>query len=190
MSIHVCIHRIQNSPPQCLDYQHNEAIKVFSDAHDSLAKSFHTAYWGHRDLNQPTISFAWYALVSKHCGGEFVSMNADVYTWVHARGALVGEVHPFDRSQIVCESAGRIQMNCRSIVALGKLDYMEIVGFSDHRATAAVWYRLLNSGFRIPAGAGTDATTDYAAPIRGQVGMDRVYAMCREPWIWRLGWIP
>src|SRR5258706_13313879 len=37
-------------------------------------------------------------------------------------------------------------------VALGKLDYVEIVGFSDHRSTAAVWYRLLNLGFRIPAG--------------------------------------
>ena len=79
-------------------------------------------------------------------------------------------------------------------VALGKLDYMEIVGFSDHRATAAVWYKLLNLGFRIPAGAGTDATTNYAAPIRGQVGMDRAIstrdvdshcdihdAVCRSP---------
>jgi TolB protein len=26
-------------------------------------------------------------------------------------------------------------------VALGKVDYMEILGFSDHRTTAAVWYR-------------------------------------------------
>ena len=62
-------------------------------------------------------------------------------------------------------------------VALGKLDYMEIVGFSDHKSTAAVWYKLLNLGFRVPAGAGTDATTNYAAPIRGQVGMNRVYAL-------------
>src|SRR4029077_9341375 len=65
-------------------------------------------------------------------------------------------------------------------VALGKLDYMEIVGFSDHKATASVWYRLLNLGFRIPAGAGTDATANYAAPIRGHVGMDRVYAWVPE----------
>jgi hypothetical protein len=49
------------------------------------------------------------------------------------------------------------------------------VGFSDHKSTAAVWYKLLNLGFRIPAGGGTDATTNYAAPIRGQVGFDRVY---------------
>jgi TolB protein len=58
---------------------------------------------------------------------------------------------------------------------------MEIVGFSDHKSTAAVWYRLLNLGFRLPAGAGTDATTNYAAPIRGQLGMDRVY-------VWVPGW--
>jgi TolB protein len=65
-------------------------------------------------------------------------------------------------------------------VALGKLDYMEIVGFSDHKSTAAVWYRLLNLGFRLPAGAGTDATTNYTAPIRGQVGFDRVYIRIPE----------
>ena len=50
------------------------------------------------------------------------------------------------------------------------------MGFSDHQSTAAVWYRLLNLGFRIPAAAGTDATANYAAPIRGNVGFDRVYA--------------
>jgi len=60
-------------------------------------------------------------------------------------------------------------------VALGKLDYMEIIGFSDHKSTAAVWYKLLNLGFKVPAGAGTDATANYAAPIRGQVGFNRVY---------------
>jgi TolB protein len=49
------------------------------------------------------------------------------------------------------------------------------VGFSDHKSTAAVWYKLLNLGFKLPAGGGTDATADYAAPIRGQVGFDRVY---------------
>jgi hypothetical protein len=51
---------------------------------------------------------------------------------------------------------------------------MEIVGFSDHKSTAAVWYRLLNLGYRIPAGAGTDAMTNYAS-LRGPVGMNRVF---------------
>jgi hypothetical protein len=51
---------------------------------------------------------------------------------------------------------------------------MEIVGFSDHKSTAHVWYRLLNLGYRIPAGAGTDAMTNYAS-LRGPVGMNRVF---------------
>ena len=59
-------------------------------------------------------------------------------------------------------------------VALGKVDYLEVVGFSDHRTTAEVWYRLLNCGFRLPAGAGTDAMTNYAS-LRGPVGMNRVF---------------
>jgi hypothetical protein len=58
---------------------------------------------------------------------------------------------------------------------LGKVDYMEILGFSNHRATTSVWYRLLNLGFRIPAAGGTDAMANFAS-LRGPVGMNRVYA--------------
>jgi hypothetical protein len=104
-------------------------------------------------------------------------MNADVYDMAHAQGSLVGAVHPFDAEpNPFVNPPEKITDELPVDVALEKLDYMEIVGFSDHRSTAAVWYRLLNLGFHVPAGAGTDATTDYAAPIRGQVGMDRVYA--------------
>jgi TolB protein len=48
------------------------------------------------------------------------------------------------------------------------------VGFSDHLSTAAVWYRLLDCGLRLPAGAGTDAMANYAS-LRGPVGLNRVY---------------
>src|SRR2546430_17137202 len=60
-------------------------------------------------------------------------------------------------------------------VALGKVDYLEIVAFADHQATAGVWYRLRNLGFRIPAAGGTDAMANYAT-LRGPVGLNRVYA--------------
>src|SRR5262249_52377268 len=59
-------------------------------------------------------------------------------------------------------------------VALGKVDYLEVVGFSDHRTTADTWYRLLNLGFKISAGAGTDAMMNYAS-LRGPVGTNRTY---------------
>jgi hypothetical protein len=48
------------------------------------------------------------------------------------------------------------------------------VGFSNHRESAAGWYRLLNCGFRLPAAGGTDAMTNYAS-LRGPVGLARVY---------------
>jgi hypothetical protein len=60
-------------------------------------------------------------------------------------------------------------------VALGKVDYVEVVGFSDHKSTADVWYRLLNCGFRLPAGSGSDTMANYAS-LRGPVGLNRVYA--------------
>src|SRR4030095_9401149 len=43
-----------------------------------------------------------------------------------------------------------------------------------HKSTAEVWYKLLNLGFRVPTGSGTDAMANYAS-LRGPVGMNRVY---------------
>jgi hypothetical protein len=59
-------------------------------------------------------------------------------------------------------------------VALGKTDYLVVMGFSDHLITSEIWYRLLNCGFRLPAAAGTDAMANYAS-LRGPVGLVRVF---------------
>jgi hypothetical protein len=142
-------------------------------------QEFHTSYWGHRGIFglHGNVLLPGYAGYPNTAAASLYPMNADVYEMAHAAGALVGEVHPFDEApDPFANPAQRITDELPVDVALGKLDYMEIVGFSDHLATAAVWYRLLNLGFRLPAGAGTDATANYAAPIRGQVGMSRMYA--------------
>jgi TolB protein len=158
----------------------NEVLKYFSwNAADLVGQEFHTSYWGHRGiLNlKDHLLLPGYAGYPNTAAASLYPMNADVYDMAHQQGALVGAVHPFDAEpNPFADPPERITDELPADVALGKLDYVEIVGFSDHRSTAAVWYRLLNLGFRIPAGGGTDATTNYAAPIRGQVGMDRVYA--------------
>ncbi len=141
-------------------------------------QEFHTSYWGHRGiLNlKDHLLLPGYAGYPNTAAASLFPMNADVYDMAHAQGALVGAVHPFDEvPDPFATPAQAITDELPVDVALGKLDYMEIVGFSDHKSTAAVWYKLLNLGFRLPAGGGTDATTNYAAPIRGQVGFDRVY---------------
>ncbi|MGB9465392.1 MAG: CehA/McbA family metallohydrolase, partial [Candidatus Acidiferrum sp.] len=159
----------------------NERIKYFSESAEVvLGQEFHTSYWGHRGILRlkDHLLLPGYAGYPNTAAASLFPMNADVYDMAHAQGALVGAVHPFDAEpNPFADPPESIMDELPVDVALGKLDYMEIVGFSDHRSTAAVWYRLLNLGFHIPAGAGTDATTNYAAPIRGQVGMDRVYAL-------------
>jgi TolB protein len=141
-------------------------------------QEFHTSYWGHRGLLNIAdhILLPGYAGYPNTAAASLYPMNADVYDMAHAHGALVGAVHPFDEiPDPFAAPAQKITDELPIDVALGKLDYMEIVGFSDHGSTAAVWYRLLNLGFRVPAGAGTDAMANFAS-LRGPVGMNRVFA--------------
>jgi TolB protein len=140
-------------------------------------QEFHTSYWGHRGLLNiaDNILLPGYAGYPNTSASSLYPMNADVYDMAHAQGAIVGAVHPFDEiPDPFAKPAQKITDELPIDVALGKLDYMEIVGFSDHRSTATVWYRLLNLGFRIPAGAGTDAMANFAS-LRGPVGMNRVF---------------
>ena len=139
-------------------------------------QEFHTSYWGHSGLLGLTknIILPGYAAYANTPAASLYPANANVFDLAHAQGALTGYVHPFDEMPNPEDTVSRVTSELPVDVALGKVDYMEILGFSDHRSTAAIWYRLLNCGFRIPAGAGTDAMTNYAS-LRGPVGMNRVY---------------
>jgi hypothetical protein len=154
-------------------------------------QEFHTSYWGHRGLLniEDHILLPGYAGYPNTAAASLYPMNADVYDMAHARGALVGAVHPFDEiPDPFAVPAQKITDELPIDVALGKLDYMEIVGFSDHGSTAAVWYRLLNLGFRLPAGAGTDAMANFAS-LRGPVGMNRVFARVPGGWLDEKVWL-
>jgi TolB protein len=141
-------------------------------------QEYHTSYWGHLGLLDISggVILPGYAGYPNTAASSLYPMNADVADIAHARGALVGYVHPFDDyPEPILKPHERLTMELPVDVALGKVDYMEILGFSDHRSTAHVWYQLLNLGFRIPAAGGTDAMANYSS-LRGPVGMNRVYA--------------
>src|SRR6202050_1833606 len=105
----------------------------------------------------------------------------------HEQSALVGYVHPFDTFPDPVKDVS-LTAELPVDVALGKVDYIEVLGFSDHKSTAEVWYKLLNCGFRLPTAAGTDFMGNYAS-LRGPVGLNRVYAevpprpLKIEPWL-------
>jgi len=141
-----------------------------------FGQEFHTSYWGHTGILGPTdhVLLPDYAAYTGTAAASLVPMNADVLALAHAQGALGGYVHPFDDPVVPTDSSVPLHHELPVDVALGLVDYMEILGFADHRNTAAVWYKLLNCGFHLPAGAGTDAMTNFAS-LRGPVGLNRVY---------------
>ncbi len=107
--------------------------------------------------------------------------NAAIMDLARQQGAITGYVHPFDATPDPADNAKPLTHEIPVDVALGKVDYYEALGFvDDYMATAQVWYRLLNCGFRLPAGAGTDAMANFAS-LRGPVGMNRVFVRSGQP---------
>ena len=160
-------------------------IAYFSSAADAAstsatllfhAQEFHTSYWGHVGLLHLTDHFLLpgYAAYPGTAAASLFPANANVADMAHEQHALVGYVHPYDAFPDPAKDA-TLTHELPVDVALGKVDYIEVLGFSDHKSTAAVWYRLLNCGFRLPAAAGTDAMANFAS-LRGPVGLNRVYA--------------
>lgn len=138
-------------------------------------QEFHTSYWGHLGLLNLTRNFLLpgYSAYPNTAAASLYPTNADVADMAHAQQGVVGYVHPFE-SIPDPDKDESLTDELPVDVALGKVDYIEVVGFADHKSTAAVWYRLLNCGFRLPTAAGTDAMANYAS-LRGPVGLNRVY---------------
>jgi Tol biopolymer transport system component len=139
-------------------------------------QEFHTSYWGHLGLLNLTRNFILpgYAAYPNTAAASLYPANANVADMAHEQGALVGYVHPFDSFPDPAKEEP-LTNELPADVALAKVDYIEVVGFSDHKSTAEVWYKLLNCGFRLPTAAGTDFMGNYAS-LRGPVGLNRVYA--------------
>jgi len=153
------------------------------------SQEFHTSYWAHLGLLNLSRNFLLpgYAAYPGTAAASLFPANADVADMAHAQGALVGYVHPFDSTPDPVKDAS-LTDELPVDVALGKVDYIEAMGFSGHKSTAAVWYRLLNLGFHLPTAAGTDAMANFAS-LRGPVGLNRVYVKVPQgplkigPWL-------
>lgn len=144
-------------------------------------QEFHTSYWGHLGLLNLKKNYLIpdYSSYSNTAAASPYPTNAAIADLTHAQGGLVGYVHPWDWDPDPAKEP-KLTNELPVDVALGKVDYYEVVGFSDPHATAHVWYRLLNCGFRVSAGAGTDAMANFAS-LRGPLGTNRVYVNIQEP---------
>lgn len=146
-------------------------------------QEFHTSFWGHSGLLglRRNVILPGYAGYANTSAASLDPLNTDVFDQARAQDALTGYVHPFDSAPDPSDTTKPLTHALPVDVALGKVDYYEAIGFvDDYTATAKVWYQLLNCGFRLPTGAGTDAMANFAS-LRGPVGMNRVFARLTGP---------
>lgn len=146
-------------------------------------QEYHTSVWGHLGLLglRDHVILPGYSGYAATAAASLVPTNADVADLARTQGAVAGYVHPFDSDPDPADTTKPLTAEFPVDLALGKVDYYEALGFvDDPMATAHVWYRALNCGFRLPAGAGTDAMANFAS-LRGPVGMNRVYVRTGGP---------
>ena len=144
-------------------------------------EEYHTSYWGHSGLLGLSRFFVMpaYAGFVATAAASLYPHNTRIFDLTHAQGGITGYVHAFE-SVPDFDRGDRTTHAFPIDAALGRLDYIEVVGFTDHLSTAEVWYRMLNTGVRLPTGAGTDAMANYAS-LRGPVGLGRVYVKSGRP---------
>jgi dipeptidyl aminopeptidase/acylaminoacyl peptidase len=173
-------------------------VALFSASLDPVSTSttlvkhdeeYHTSWWGHTGhlgLTERLI-LPIYAGYANTAAWSLFPDNSTIIDLAHAQGSVSGYVHPLDPPAPDPSGADPLTYALPVDVALGKADYIEVVGFSDHQTTAGVWYRLLNAGFRLPTGSGTDAMANFAS-LRGPVGMNRVFVRSGPKLDYR-GWL-
>jgi hypothetical protein len=146
-------------------------------------QQFHTPAWGHLSLLNLTRNFLLpdFASYDNTAAASLFPTNAVVEDQAHQQHAMIGYAHPFDIEEDPATDPTLTHaepldeaLELPVDAALGKVDFIEALGLSDHRDTAALWYRLLNCGFHLPAAAGSDTMANYAS-LRGPVGLTRVY---------------
>ena len=106
--------------------------------------------------------------------------NAHILRRVHEQGGIGGYVHPFGLRHREPDEAGAGSARELPVDAiLGVADFVDVACiWSDELGTAEIWYRLLNTGSRIPATAGTDVMSDiWRHPA---VGTTRTYVYTGE----------
>jgi Tol biopolymer transport system component len=95
-------------------------------------------------------------------------------------GVLVGVPHPYfgdlARGEMPRGAPSEIPVN----VALGLVDYFDVnCIWSDERGSAAIYWKLLNSGFRLPASGGSDTFSDLSRDP--PLGTGRTYVAIDGP---------
>ena len=110
--------------------------------------------------------------------------NTDIFRIARKQGAIGGYVHPYLREP--SEGNYGVARGFPVDTALGTLEFLEVMSGSDHLATARVWHRILNCGFKVTAVGGEDSISNLHRT--SLVGTNRTYAFLGPKLDWDV-WI-
>jgi len=99
----------------------------------------------------------------------------------HAKGALVGEVHPFDEApDPFAKPAQRITDELPVDVALGKLELHGDCGVQRSPSDGGCLVPIAEFGISASGWGGTDATANYAAQFADRWGWIACTCVCQH----------
>lgn len=156
--------------------------EFFRGAVDPVSTPRYLLYWGQEYRNSFPLGHMAFLSLKQLVAPSFTSvpgssspydfpLNTMAALRAHEQGALVSYVHPnsLNYPDVFDTRVGAKEMPVGT--ALGAVDIMDILPFGE--PAFEVWYRFLNSGFRISPGAGTDAFTNYR-------GINRIPGSARQ----------
>ena len=188
--VHVIGEMIANKDNRILDYQ------FFTGAPHALSDDKHVLYFN-EEYRPPFYGHISLINLTEHLISPFTTgyqgtaieslypSNTDMFRLAREQGGLGAYVHPFWGSRDPLETNLGVAKAFPVDLALGVLDYHELVSGANW-AAYGVWHHALNNGFKIPAVGGEDSISNlHRTAIIGQM---RAYAHMGDSLSWD-GWI-
>jgi Tol biopolymer transport system component len=166
--------------------------EFFKGGVDPGSKPRFLLYWGQEYRNSDPLGHMAFLNIKRQVPPSFTSvvgsrspydypLNTMAALEARKQGGLVVYVHPLTAplNDVMDSNLGAKEAPLTA--ALGAMDAMDILPFGP--AAYELWYRLLNSGFRIAPGAGTDVFTNWRG-INRIPGGARQYVQVGPEFTW------
>jgi hypothetical protein len=143
--------------------------EFFRGAPDPLSTPRYILYWGQEYRNSDPLGHMAFLNIRRQVPPSYTSvigsdspydfpLNTAAALDARAQGGLVSYVHPSGGSSDIFDTMLGAKESPLT-AALGGMDAIDILPFGE--SATQLWYRLLNCGFKIAPGAGTDVFTNW-----------------------------
>jgi hypothetical protein len=172
--------------------------EFFRGAVDPISKPRYVLYWGQEYRNSMPLGHMAFLNIKKQVPPSYTSvpgsnspydfpLNTMAALEARKQGGLVSYVHPINGAVRDVFDSSLSAREMPITAALGGVDSIDVLPYGD--SAYELWYRFLNTGFKITPGAGTDVFTNWRG-INQIPGGARTYvevgsAMSWDRWLER-----